>query len=92
MTCEDCTNATGNTHYLVFNPACLYCGARYLRAIRRRPMTRQAVETYQTHILDSWARYGHNPETIRQMARDNEWPCGPARSGASEPRSPRKRR
>lgn len=70
-----------------FNPACLTCGGRYLRAIQRHPM--RSKEWLQ-RTLDLWVAHGHSEQKLRVMsgASSRSAPTTastPASTGASGP-------
>jgi len=64
LDCEDCT--TGRNLY---SPACLQCGARYLRAVqdtRRLPDAEKA--DWLRKILADWMAFGHPEQELRARA------------------------
>jgi len=44
MTSKNCEAATEAPDHRWFNPACLYCGARYIQLLGRRPLTREQCQ------------------------------------------------
>lgn len=59
-TCEECARDLNR-----FNPACVGCGARYLRDIKRRRMGQDTKVEWLRDILKTWMSYGHAEAELR---------------------------
>lgn len=69
MTCEDCLIAERYGRSRLYNPACLNCGGRYLRAIKRRTDLPQTVRTqWLRKALADWMQQGHGEQELRELA------------------------
>ena len=93
MTCECCTAAKESPDHRMYDPACLWCGARLLRNLRRHPITTDQLKARRQTVLSDWMRYGHAEADLRAWAkRDDCFDPGPECGPESEPRKPTKRR
>lgn len=68
MDCEDCLEAERYGRSRLYNPACLRCGGRYLRAIRRRSDLPQTVRSqWMSKALKDWVAQGHGEQELREL-------------------------
>jgi predicted amidophosphoribosyltransferase len=49
-----------------YDPACLSCGGRYLRAIQRHP---KRSREWLAKALADWVAQGHPEDVLRELAR-----------------------
>ncbi len=94
--CEDCAVAREHPLHRLFNPACLWCGARLIQHIRRLKGIRPTDELTARCkvVLKDWMAYGHAESELRALC-DGPMaiqPIGQARTGESEPPKRGKRR
>jgi hypothetical protein len=69
VTCEDCLIAERYGRSRLYNPACLACGGRYLRAIKAREDLPQTVRTqWLRKALADWCAHGHGEQELRELA------------------------
>lgn len=94
MTCECCTAAKESPDHRWFDPACLWCGARYIRRMSRFASDPVEVKERRQMVLADWMRYGHAEADLRAWAKVPECfaPDGPAPASESERPSKTKRR
>jgi hypothetical protein len=63
-TCEDCSRDLNR-----FNPACVGCGGRYLRDVKRRRMGQDTKVEWLRSILKTWMDYGHAEADLRALSQ-----------------------
>ena len=80
--CQDCKIAQENHEYTMFNPACLYCGARLIQRLASLDITKADLHTRRKAVLDDWEKFGHKREQIRELAKGPIC-TGPARVAES---------
>ena len=69
MACEDCLIAERYGRSRLYNPACLNCGGRYLRAIKRRADLPQTARTqWLRKALADWMAHGHSEQELRDLS------------------------
>jgi hypothetical protein len=51
-----------------YNPACLTCGGRYLRAIQRHP---KRSPEWLAKALEDWKAHGHPEDVLRELGRSS---------------------
>lgn len=69
MDCEDCLIAERYGRSRLYNPGCLQCGGRYLRAIRRRKDLPETVRSqWMSKALADWMAQGHGEQALRDLA------------------------
>jgi hypothetical protein len=51
----------------MFNPACLYCGARMIQHLGTLPITPGECKARRLAVLRDWAQFGHCETTIRAL-------------------------
>lgn len=67
-TCEDCRAAETYGNARLFNPACLRCGGRYLRAIQRLRIPDEEKRAWLRKALADWMAHGHSEQELRDLA------------------------
>ena len=73
--CECCQRAREGPGYTLFDPACLFCGARLIWRIQRllqRPREERIARCRQA--LADWMEHGHSEAEIRRLAKLEEMP------------------
>lgn len=81
MTCKDCEWGRDNTDYQTYTPACLWCGARYWKAVGAHRRAAAHLGKWRQHIEDTWKAMGHDPEELRQLAMAKTIPFEPVTKG-----------
>lgn len=95
MTCDECTAAREAPEHRLFNPLCVWCGARYFRRLKTwpaprtmedgngnaRPETKDERQQWRADVLRWWAQYGHDVERMKALASAETLPLAPARKG-----------
>lgn len=104
--CDDCLRSQAGPGWRLYDPACLWCGARLIQAIqglkgRASPVR---IEQRVNHVLLDWTHYGHNSQELMELASQanlplQPWPpetgnpsTGPAKPGERDARTATKRR
>jgi hypothetical protein len=64
-TCEDCASDRN-----LYNPACLQCGPRLIRAIQAMRIPPQEKRDRCRKVLQNWMKYGHSEADIRRLASE----------------------
>jgi hypothetical protein len=89
MACAECFNARHSPDYRVFDPLCLWCGARYFQRLRTappvtaqdgfrsRPETQDERKSWMTRVLDAWEKQGHDRARMRELAMADAIPYEP---------------
>jgi hypothetical protein len=89
MSCAECQNARESSDYRVFDPLCLWCGARYFQRLRTAPPVtvpdgmQERLETkaerlaWMERVLVGWEKQGHDRAAMRALAMDREIPYEP---------------
>jgi hypothetical protein len=86
MACNDCDQGRRNSAYRVFSLGCIFCGARYARAVRtatdvqfpaRVGDAQLSRRQWHDHVLKSWADFGHDPERLKTLAAADKVPFEP---------------
>jgi len=67
--CPECQIARENHSYTLFNPKCIYCGARILQKLREVNRPAAEIKKRQTAMLEDWAKFGHNTDDIKRLAK-----------------------
>lgn len=79
MACADCNIARQQPEYRVFDPKCLWCGARYFQLLRQvpprelvdgmdtKPETKDQRTHWMTQVLDTWQKQGHDRARLREL-------------------------
>ena len=58
----------------MFNPACLFCGARQIQYIQRvLVISRDAKVNECRGVLERWMELGHSETEIRRLAKLSAW-------------------
>lgn len=76
MKCECCKVAATNAYFSQFNPRCIWCGARYLKAVKL-VASGQKLEEWRLHILDTWEKAGHDRKKLAELAKPSGIPLEP---------------
>ena len=94
MPCECCNTAREFPGYRRFDPACLWCGARYIRWLSRWVPDPAALKERRQKVLADWMQYGHAEADLRALAKAGDCfaPTGQEDATESEPRKSTKRR
>jgi hypothetical protein len=83
MACECCAASRTSRTY---DPRCLWCGARYAWYVRTRTdlqlpaqVAGQEMSRRQwfDHVIETWAKHGHDPERLKELAREEKPPREP---------------
>lgn len=78
-TCEDCARAREGPGWPMFNPACLWCGARLIQRIRAlkgvRP--REELVARVAAAKSSWLSYGHSEKALGELVAQKKLPLAP---------------
>jgi hypothetical protein len=53
----------------MFDPACLYCGARLIQRLGTLPRPKDEIVTRRRQVLADWMRYGHPEDQLRSIAK-----------------------
>ena len=91
MTCKNCDIARGFPGYRMFNPACLYCGARLIQSLGRLPIPASECRQRRQAALALWLRQGHSEAVIRELVK-GPLPIGPAKATVCDSPPPAKPR
>lgn len=78
--CDCCEIEREHPGFRRFNPACLWCGARYLQAVGSILLTKQKRTEWRLKILDDWTAIGHDREELRTLAKGETTPIAPVES------------
>lgn len=80
MTCNNCETARTFPEYRMFDPACLYCGARLIQLLGKLPIGVTEVVTRRRQVLADWMAHGHTEADLRRLAKGplSLAPTGPA--------------
>ena len=70
MTCKTCT-ASRETQGLwrMFDPACIFCGARLVQKIGRLQIGRTEATARRKQALADWMALGHSEKEIRALVK-----------------------
>jgi hypothetical protein len=67
--CPDCIAARETSGcWRLFNPACLYCGARICQRLRTVNCTQAEIKQRQQAMLDVWAKFHPMAELLQLVA------------------------
>lgn len=76
--CVECSRARESGFmWRMYDPACLWCGARYLQALGRRQLGESVIRSRRSHVLDVWHAQGHSREELRSLAKATAMPMQP---------------
>lgn len=67
--CQDCSNAAQSPRYRTYNPACLPCGARFVKQLKELDLTEKQLADWRSKVMDDWEAYGHDRAALRELAR-----------------------
>ncbi len=88
--CECCTTARAcDGYYRVFDPACLWCGARYFQLLRSWPAikvasraeTKEERQAWRSTVLATWKAQGHDMAKVLALAAAKDCPLKPIKKG-----------
>jgi hypothetical protein len=83
MACEECARARANPdHHRVYDPACLWCGARYVKQLRQYYPGKTDLAEKRKAAMDVWERNGHDRVQLRELATAAALPLEPRGKGA----------
>ena len=91
MTCQRCNTAKDFPGHQMFDPACIFCGARLIQRLILQPITPEQCRDRRKAVLADWMAHGHDEQQLRALAKGPHC-TGPARVMASDPPSTTKRR
>ena len=76
--CTSC-QASRETNGLwnIFDPACLFCGARLIRKIGRLQLNATESTARKRAVLVDWLALGHSEIEIRRLAKSEEMALAP---------------
>lgn len=78
MTCTQCkaisVHQCDPAKRSMFNPACLFCGARQIQYIQRvLVISRDAKVNECRGVLERWMELGHSETELRRLAKLGAW-------------------
>ena len=86
--CHDCECARESKGaYRLYTPACLWCGARLIKAIQALPRPANEIAARCRQVLNDWVAYGHSETQIRALAKAAEMPLAPSGEPAPPPKA-----
>jgi len=77
--CVECSRSHGGTGYPLYNPACLWCGARIIQQIGRFQIPASESVQRRRDMLALWLKHGHSESEIRRLAKGTALPLQPER-------------
>lgn len=78
MTCDCCQKDRAFPPFLRFDPACLWCGARYIKRVRAlKTWPKQDRTDWASQVLADWLALGHSEAEIRRLVAETEVPREP---------------
>lgn len=89
--CSDCAATREAPGWSMFNPACLWCGARLVQRIRNLPRPGAEIKARQSKVLEDWQAMGHDRSELLRLSR-TECPVAPLDSEPPTPTKPRSAR
>lgn len=90
MTCPECKIARSFGMYRMYNPACIWCGARLIQNLARLPIAVSQCSDRRTKVLQDWLTFGHDEKEIRALVA-GPLAIGPEKKLESAPRTTTKR-
>lgn len=69
MICECCNVARDFYEYKMFNPACIFCGARLIQRLGRLNIAESDCIRRRRAVLADWMAMGHSEQQLRTMAK-----------------------
>lgn len=72
MTCETCTaTRICAGHNRVYDPLCLWCGARYIKQLGQfgGTFTNAEIAQRRRDVLRDWMAFGHDETEMRELAK-----------------------
>lgn len=80
----NCAKAKVWAGYRLFDPACLYCGARIIQHLGTLMITTSECSQRRRENLADWVAMGHDEAQIRTLAK-GKFCIGPEVDAVSEP-------
>lgn len=77
MTCEECKKARIGPMWPRHCPTCIYCGARLIWKLQRKPIPREQKVARCRAVLSDWMAHGHSEAEIRRLAKMGAIPLAP---------------
>lgn len=68
--CDQCNIARDFAQYAMFNPSCIYCGARILRQWATYPIGQEECTARRRASLKVWTDWGHSEAEIRRLFKN----------------------
>lgn len=75
--CDDCATARDWTEFNRFNPACVYCGARYWRNLAIWCLGAHDLSIRRRAVVDTWKKFEHDMVKMRALALGTAVPIEP---------------
>jgi hypothetical protein len=70
MACTDCQAARETMGlWRMYNPACLWCGARLIQKIGRLSIPQSEATARRKVVLADWIKQGHSEQELRDLAK-----------------------
>ena len=86
--CHDCECARESKGaYRLYTPACLWCGARLIQSIQKRPRPASEIAARCRQVLNDWVAYGHSETQIRALAKAAAMPLAPSGEPVPPPKA-----
>lgn len=67
--CNNCKTAQEFRNHSMFDPACIFCGARLIQRIGKLPIAQSEAVLRRRAVLKDWVDWGHSEAKIRQLAK-----------------------
>lgn len=78
IACDSCAQAREWSEFRQFNPACIWCGARYWHNLGHAINNSAAeISRRRRGVLATWADYGHDLDRLQRLAKGSELPLEP---------------
>lgn len=82
MTCTQCkaisVHQCDPAKKSMFNPACLWCGARQIQYIQRMLVIGRDAKAKECRgVLERWMELGHSETELRNLAKQGAWAVAP---------------
>ena len=95
MDCPECQTARTYPENRMFNPACIFCGARLIQILGNVKISAAECKRRRKDALRVWVEHGHSEQTIRSLV-DGPLAIGPDTGSvhptSTKPLSPKRRR
>lgn len=67
--CNNCKTAREFPNHSMFDPACIFCGARLIQRIGKLPIAQSESVLRRRAVLKDWTDWGHSEAKIRALAK-----------------------